>query len=201
MEVTAPGKGADRGAWEEALAILEAEELEDERIARLLELAARSKAARRGVAAALVGTEVLLKIAGSVDEPVGADAKAAERVLRRAAKRDVEAQRRTNPIRINEGFACGHCGHQVPPASGGGVRNHCPRCLRSQHVDGAVPGDRAAACDGLMDPVSWSTAGGVSSVCQRCRRCGHTRRNRLRFDWPDDPDQDLELLRLGRGAG
>ncbi|MEU5370808.1 RNHCP domain-containing protein, partial [Streptomyces sp. NPDC005951] len=29
-------------------------------------------------------------------------------------------------------------------------RNHCPSCQVSLHVDGRVPGDRAAGCRGRM---------------------------------------------------
>ncbi len=198
--MSGPGKGADRGAWQAAREALgEADSTGDALVDQLLEIADRSKAARRGVAAAIVGHDVLGDVARRAREPTPADRKGAERALRRAAGHDVEARRRSNPIRRNEGFRCDHCGHDVPPARGGGVRNHCPRCLRSKHVDGDVPGDRESTCGGVMDPVSWATAGGVSSVLQRCRRCGHERPNRLRFDSPDDPDRDDVLRLLGGG--
>ncbi len=198
VEVSGPGKGADRGAWAAARDALGDPDLSSDRLlANLLELADGSKAARRGVATALVGhavVDTLAELAG-VDPSPGV--KGVERLLRKAAGREGEARRRSNPIRRNEGFVCDHCGHDVRPAVGGGIRNHCPRCLRSKHVDGDVPGDREARCEGVMDPVSWSTAGGVSAVLQRCRRCGHERPNRLRFDGPDDPDRDDVLRALG----
>ncbi|HLL91284.1 MAG TPA: RNHCP domain-containing protein, partial [Tepidisphaeraceae bacterium] len=49
-----------------------------------------------------------------------------------------------------EDFTCGHCGRSV---RGNGYTNHCPGCLWSRHVD-VNPGDRAAACGGLMEPVA-----------------------------------------------
>lgn len=114
-------------------------------------------------------------------------------LLRRARGRSEDAQRIGTPIHHNESFSCAHCGHSVVPAPGARVRNHCPRCLRSAHVDGPVPGDRASDCGGVMDPSSWSFQGGVHRATFRCRRCGFERRNRLYPDWADDPDR-IELL-------
>ena len=193
--MTAPGKGADPAAFHAARGALEDEDLTDDALsARLLEVAARSKAARRGVAAAITGSS---RAATALKSDLK-DPKSAERCLRLAAGAAHDAHERRNPIRRNEPFACDHCGHDVPQAPGGGVRNHCPRCLRSKHVDGAVPGDRTATCDGLMDPVGWLIAGGTSRVTHRCRRCGLERPNRLRFDWADDPDREDVLRALGR---
>jgi hypothetical protein len=198
--VSGPGKGADRAAWEAAAAILRDEAVDaSSRTERLLVLASRSKAARRGVATAIAADSAVLAALArraDIEEESLSGVKEAERLLRRAARRDVDARRRRNPIPRNEAFRCEHCDHDVPPASGGGVRNHCPRCLRSKHVDGEVPGDRASGCGGTMDPVSWSAAGGVSSVLLRCRRCGLERPNRLRFDWPVEPDSDAVLRSL-----
>lgn len=188
---SSPGKGADRGAWQAALTALAA----GSPALRFVELAAPSKAALRGVAAAIGGEgrgafavrEALAILAGLTpdDPPI--------KLLRRAAGREDEARRRRNPIVVDEPFECEHCGAQVPVGSGP-VRNHCPRCLRSKHVDGDVPGDRASACGGLMDPQDWSTTGGIWVVTQVCRRCGHTRRNRLFPDRVVEPDR-LEVLR------
>ena len=49
------------------------------------------------------------------------------------------------------GFICRNCGREVPPL-GYSSRNHCPFCLCSLHVD-VLPGDRAADCGGILDPV------------------------------------------------
>lgn len=182
----APGKGADPEVWKEAVAALDSgagPEL-------FLELAARSKAARRAVEGVLMLEAARELRAGLADlcDDCSADDPAA-RLLRRAAGRDVAARTRSNPIAINEGFECGHCGFDVPPAPGSAVRNHCPRCLRSMHVDGAVPGDRAASCGGLMDPEDPILAAGEFRVTHRCRRCGFTRRNRLATDLGLEPDR------------
>lgn len=72
-----------------------------------------------------------------------------------------------------EDFRCGHCGTQV---IGNGYTNHCPRCLYSQHVD-INPGDRAALCQGLMEPVHVEAFGTGYKILHRCIRCGHERKN------------------------
>ena len=53
-------------------------------------------------------------------------------------------------IRKTEDFICENCGAVVV---GNGYTNHCPVCLYSKHVDRS-PGDRAAGCGGLMEPVA-----------------------------------------------
>lgn len=82
----------------------------------------------------------------------------------------------------NEAFTCLHCGAAVPPQTGS-CRNHCPECLWSLHVD-QNPGDRAADCGGLMEPVAVELSGKKGRVLvHRCRSCGEVRRNRAA---PDD---------------
>lgn len=76
--------------------------------------------------------------------------------------------------RRTEDFVCGHCGR---PVSGSGYTNHCPHCLWSCHVD-VMPGDRAADCQGLMEPIGAQLDRGELVVVQRCVRCGHHWRNR-----------------------
>jgi hypothetical protein len=52
-----------------------------------------------------------------------------------------------------------------------------------------VPGDRAEACGGLMEPIGLrgtSTAGW--DIVHRCLRCGAVRRNRAALDDPRQPD-------------
>lgn len=41
----------------------------------------------------------------------------------------------------------------TPEGAGSSHRNHCPNCLYSLHVD-ITPGDRAADCGGIMEPVA-----------------------------------------------
>ena len=58
---------------------------------------------------------------------------------------------KTHPC--NESFVCKVCGKTVvPTGAGSDHRNHCPYCLSSQHLDNE-PGDRAAECGGVMEPI------------------------------------------------
>jgi len=80
-------------------------------------------------------------------------------------------------------FTCKVCGALVKPlAEGGGNRNHCPQCLSSVHLD-VNPGDRAAACGGIMDPIGvWAKKNGEWAVIHRCRTCGALSANRIASD-------------------
>ena len=73
-----------------------------------------------------------------------------------------------------EDFVCEHCDMRV---AGNGYTNHCPRCLWSKHVD-INPGDRAAACGGLMEPVAVEGTTDSYVLVHRCGLCGEIRRNR-----------------------
>ena len=89
-----------------------------------------------------------------------------------------------------EDFTCLRCG---APVQGTGYTNHCPRCLWSRHVD-VNPGDRAATCDGAMEPIGALSERGRIVLVHRCVTCGHTRRNRS----ADDDDRDAVLALFGR---
>ncbi|MDQ3980578.1 MAG: RNHCP domain-containing protein [Actinomycetota bacterium] len=90
-------------------------------------------------------------------------------------------------------FRCGHCGLDVPvDAPGTSHRNHCPNCLWSRHVDDQKPGDRAAHCHALMEPIAIAVRGdGEWLVIHRCRRCDALNLNRSAGD-----DNALLLVRL-----
>jgi hypothetical protein len=60
---------------------------------------------------------------------------------------------------------------------GDGYTNHCPHCLWSRHVD-VNPGDRAAACGGMMQPVAVETTRHGYRLTHRCTACGFERRTR-----------------------
>ena len=77
--------------------------------------------------------------------------------------------------RTKEDFICGNCGQVV---HGNGYTNHCPRCLWSRHVD-VNPGDRAAKCGGLMEPVGAELKNGEWTISQHCVECGFERRNKI----------------------
>jgi DNA-directed RNA polymerase subunit RPC12/RpoP len=96
----------------------------------------------------------------------------------------------------NEAFVCAHCETQVPALENGSVRNHCPHCLHSVHVD-VYPGDRAADCGGLLEPVGVEHTGQTGwIILHRCRRCGAERRNKAALDDPRAPDDYDAIVRL-----
>ncbi len=88
-----------------------------------------------------------------------------------------------------ENFTCEHCGAKI---SGNGYTNHCPHCLYSKHVD-INPGDRAADCGGLMEPVDIEQKGGKFVIVHRCQKCGFIRRNKVQEN--DDFDAVLRISR------
>ncbi len=75
--------------------------------------------------------------------------------------------------RTKEDFACEHCGAHVV---GDGYTNHCPKCLWSKHVD-INPGDRAALCSGMMEPVALEGSTPKYLILHRCVSCGFEKRN------------------------
>lgn len=86
----------------------------------------------------------------------------------------------------NEAFTCERCAAAVP-AHPSSVRNHCPSCLWSKHVD-VAPGDREAVCGGMMEPVGVEGLRGKWRVVQRCIACGEER------PCVAAPDDDIERL-------
>ena len=92
--------------------------------------------------------------------------------------------------KLDDGFTCIHCGREVLPL-GYSSRNHCPHCLSSIHLD-EVPGDRAAHCGGVMEPVGvWVRQGGEWAILHRCKKCGAFHSNRIAAD--DNPALLLQL--------
>jgi DNA-directed RNA polymerase subunit RPC12/RpoP len=89
-------------------------------------------------------------------------------------------------------FRCGRCRLDVSnDALGTAHRNHCPNCLWSRHLD-QTPGDRAAECGSLMEPIAISVRGdGEWVIVHRCGGCGELHLNRSAGD-----DNPLMLLRL-----
>ena len=73
-----------------------------------------------------------------------------------------------------EDFVCEKCGAVV---QGTGYTNHCPQCLWSKHVD-IEPGDRAALCGGMMEPVRVEGTAAEYVIRYRCSRCGYEHRNK-----------------------
>jgi len=91
--------------------------------------------------------------------------------------------------RTVEDFVCGHCG---ATNRGDGYTNHCAHCLWSRHVD-VDPGDRAATCGGLMEPVDALLERDQWLLVHRCTACGA--RRRCRASAADDRDLILEVAR------
>ncbi|MDE0554375.1 MAG: RNHCP domain-containing protein [Candidatus Poribacteria bacterium] len=76
--------------------------------------------------------------------------------------------------RYIEDFICGYCGASV---TGDGYTNHCPECLWSRHVD-VNPGDRAASCGGMMEPVGFTIKHSNYILTHRCTTCGIKKNNK-----------------------
>jgi hypothetical protein len=92
-----------------------------------------------------------------------------------------------------DSFRCRRCRLDVPFAAPGTQhRNHCPNCLWSRHVDDDVPGDRAADCDGSMEPIGVSARDdGEWALVHRCTACATVHVNRIAGD-----DNPLMLMRI-----
>jgi hypothetical protein len=90
-------------------------------------------------------------------------------------------------------FRCRNCGLDVSTdAAGTAHRNHCPNCLWSRHLDDHSPGDRAADCGSLMEPIAVSVRGdGEWVLVHRCTGCHALGLNRTAGD-----DHPLLLFRL-----
>ena len=84
--------------------------------------------------------------------------------------------------RKKEDFRCEVCGKAVV---GNGYTDHCPKCLWGKHVD-INPGDRAAECGGLMEPVELDRKKGEWVIRYKCQKCGYLYRVRAAED--DDVD-------------
>lgn len=141
---------------------------------------AREDAGRGGVKAAGTwldreGQALRALLLARIDEPEAADWPG-KKLLRRALDREPDAHAPGNPTHLDEGFVCAACGAEVPP-NGRMPRDHCPRCLRSLHVD-VVPGDRASTCRGRMEPVGVRITGDDVVLRYRCQRCGEEHNNR-----------------------
>ena len=86
-----------------------------------------------------------------------------------------------------EDFTCENCLFET---TGDGYTNHCPSCLYSKHVD-VHPGDRAAQCRGLMEPISAKVEHGEKRILHRCTVCNFERWQRA---GPMDNEEILLML-------
>ncbi len=100
----------------------------------------------------------------------------------------------------NNAFTCAHCGIVVQPLKNGSVRNHCPSCLYSLHVD-VNPGDRASRCGGILEPIAVDYDGKKGwIVVHRCQTCGTERRNKAALDDPEQPDSFQVIVALSNNG-
>lgn len=88
-----------------------------------------------------------------------------------------------------EDFVCQKCGAQV---RGAGYTDHCPHCLWAKHVD-LNPGDRAADCGGMMEPIAVGQKKDDWLIQYQCEKCGH--RFRVKSAPNDDFDKLLEIVK------
>lgn len=104
----------------------------------------------------------------------------------------MNSNRNNNDTAPDRGFICRNCGAEVKPEGAGTQhRNHCPNCLYSIHLDNR-PGDRAALCGALMEPIGvWVRRGGEWAIIHRCGKCGALGSNRIAAD-----DNPLLLMSL-----
>ena len=94
--------------------------------------------------------------------------------------------------RKKENFICENCGKKN---IGDGYTNHCSGCLWSKHVD-INPGDRANACQGMLEPTSAYFKNQAWRIIHRCQKCGE--KKEIKF-LAGDSLENLEKV-IGRGA-
>lgn len=88
-----------------------------------------------------------------------------------------------------EDFTCEHCGAEN---IGTGFTNHCFKCLWSKHVD-INPGDRAANCGGMMEPIKIDYEKGEYYINHQCLKCGFKKRKKVEKN--DDFDAVIAIVK------
>lgn len=88
-----------------------------------------------------------------------------------------------------EDFTCEKCGKEM---IGNGFTNHCSNCLWSKHVD-INPGDRAAGCGGMMQPVKIDFEKGKYFINYKCTKC--SMKNRKMLEPTDNFDAAVEITK------
>lgn len=93
----------------------------------------------------------------------------------------------------NSDFVCLMCNKHVKAIAKGTIRNHCPFCLFSVHVD-ILPGDRASNCHGLMRPVAVISRGKKGwQIVHECEICKHEQPNKTADD--DDINEISKIMK------
>jgi len=91
----------------------------------------------------------------------------------------------------NKAFVCANCNREILPLSNGSIRNHCPFCLYSIHID-INPGDRACDCLGSLEPIAVeqsSKKGWV--IVHQCIKCGELKKNKAALNDKQGDNYDL----------
>ena len=100
----------------------------------------------------------------------------------------------------NTAFICENCGEYVKALTNGSIRNHCPFCLFSKHVD-EHPGDRACDCRGMMRPIAVELSSKKGQqILHKCLKCGAEKLNKIAVDSEQSDNMEL-ILDLMRGKG
>ncbi len=70
------------------------------------------------------------------------------------------------------------------------------------HLDGALPGDRASKCFGLMEPIDFIKGRKQFQVVHRCTRCGKIQPNRIARDTvqADDFETLVKIMQNAHGS-
>ena len=93
----------------------------------------------------------------------------------------------------NSDFVCQNCEKQVYAIAKGTIRNHCPFCLFSVHVD-VLPGDRASDCHGMMRPINIIAHSKKGwQIIHKCNTCGHEQPNKKADD--DDVNEITAIMK------
>lgn len=93
----------------------------------------------------------------------------------------------------NADFNCINCNANVKAIEKGTIRNHCPLCLFSLHLD-IMPGDRLSDCHGVLTPVDATNNSKKGwQIVHKCSKCGHEGKNKLADD--DNMDAVFEIMR------
>lgn len=90
---------------------------------------------------------------------------------------------------LNEDFTCENCG-KIVKAAKKTVRDHCPYCLYSKHVD-INPGDRANNCKGLLKPIGIEKFKNTYKIIYKCEKCNEYHKNIIACD--DNSDLIIQL--------
>lgn len=89
----------------------------------------------------------------------------------------------------NDDFICENCGKNVLK-SNRTVRDHCPNCLYSKHVD-INPGDRLNTCKGLLEPIGLEKHKNTYKIIYKCQKCHEIHKNIINDD--DNTNLIIEL--------